>query len=152
MTDTAQTEGPVIDARDASSESPGQDQLNDQIRDAVSQLQALLSGADRSSVRAAAYQAFAHVIALAMHNAVAEQQHGHILRMALTTSAANAILAGRKAEAEGILELARSKLVSPDLSDLLSNIRACVETMSRELNRIDPIDNRGAASAAGAPG
>ncbi len=110
------------------------DHLNDQIKDALAQLHAILDGADQGTVQVAAYQAFVHVVALAMHNAVAEQQHAHILRMAMTTSAANAILAGRKEEAEKVLELARSSLVSPDLSVILGHVRSFVETVGRELH------------------
>jgi hypothetical protein len=108
---------------------------NDQITDALRQLHAILAGADESTIQVAAYLSFVHVVALAMHNAVAEQQHAHILRMALTTSAANAILAGRKAEAEAVLELSRSKLISPDLSALLTQVRSFVETIARELEK-----------------
>lgn len=114
---------------------PPDSTLNSQIRDALLQLQAILDGADTSIFQVAAYQTFVHVIALAMHNAVAEQQHNHILRMALTTSAANAILAGHKDEAASILELAHSKLASPDLSHLLAEVRTLIETISRELAR-----------------
>jgi len=108
--------------------------MNDQITDALKQLHAILAGADESTIQVAAYQVFVHAVALAMHNAVAEQQHNHILRMAMTTSAAKAILAGRKAEAEAILDLARTKLASPDLSDLLDQVRLFIQAIGRELH------------------
>lgn len=88
--------------------------MNDQITDALNQLHAILAGGDRNAIQAATYQALVHAAALAMHNAVAEQQHNQILRMAMTTSAAKAILAGRKAEAEAILDLAQTRLASSD--------------------------------------
>jgi hypothetical protein len=131
MGDTEQNAG-----QPAGAAAAAENLMNDQITDALNQLRAILDGADKSSVQVAAYQAFVHVLALAMHNAVAEQQHAHILRMAMTTSAANAILAGRRAEAESILELARSKLVSPDLSDLLAHVRSFVETINDGLRDV----------------
>ena len=134
---------PLASSADPSPSSSGS-ALNDQVRDALSQLQAILGSSDASLFQVAAYQTFVHVIALAMHNAVAEQQQGHILRMALTTSAANAILAGRKEEAEGILELAHSRLASFDLPHLLAEVRTLIETISRELAKQ-------AASAASTP-
>lgn len=112
--------------------SPGS-ALNDQVRDALLQLQATLGSADTSVFQVAAYQTFVHVVSLAMHNAVAEQQQSHILRMALTTSAAKAILAGRKDEAESILELARTRLASFDLPNLLAEVRTLIETIGGEL-------------------
>lgn len=117
---------------------PPESQLNDQIRDALAQLQAILAGADSSVFQAALYQTFAHVVALTMHNAVAEQQQSNILRMALTTSAANAILAGKKAEAEGILALARTQVAAPDLSGMLTQIRTIIEEIGRAAEAARP--------------
>ena len=124
--------------------------LNDQIQDAVSQLQSILSGTEQSTLQAAAYQAFVQVVTMAMHNAVAEQQHGQILRMAMTTSAANAILVGRKAEAESLLELARSRLVAPDCSELLAQVRQAIELVGQELGKINPRPTPSTESAASA--
>ena len=88
----ADDESPSTPSANAAVDAP-ESELNDQIRDAVSQLQSILEDADASTFQAAAYQTFVHVVSLAMHNAVAQQQQSHMLRMALTTAAANAILA-----------------------------------------------------------
>jgi len=115
----------------ATAGDPPESQMNDQIRDALEQLQTILAGADSTVFQAAVSQTFAHVVALTMHNAVAEQQQNNILRLALTTSAANAILAGKRAEAEGILELARTHVAAPDLSGMLTQIRSIIEEIGR---------------------
>jgi hypothetical protein len=112
--------------------------LNQQICDAVIQVQTLLGTADNSIVKATTLQAVVHIVALALHNAVAEQQQNQTLRLALTTSAAKALLDGKKSEAESILELANSQLVSPDLNSLLGQVRTLVETLSREVERVKP--------------
>jgi hypothetical protein len=117
-------------------DNPPIDQANNQIRDALSQLNAILGGADQSVFQVAAYQAVSQAIALTLQNAVAQQQHAHILRMSLTTAAANAILDGRKVEAESLLDLAASKLVTPNLSEMLSQVQSCVRSIGEELYRI----------------
>jgi hypothetical protein len=82
--------------------------LNDQIRDAVQQVDASLK--DAPNVAAVAYQTMAHAVALAMHNTVLQLQHDHMLRNALTTAAASALLDGRREEAEAVLKLADERL------------------------------------------
>ncbi len=82
--------------------------LNDQIRDAIQQVNASLK--DAPNVEAVAYQTMAHAVALAMHNTVLQLQHDHMLRNALTTAAASALLEGRREEAEAVLKLADEKL------------------------------------------
>lgn len=109
--------------------------LNDQIQDALNQLNAIVSGTDNAVFQAAAYQTLVHSVSLAMQNAVAEQQQNQILRMALTSAAAKSILAGRKEEAEGILELAKSRLANPDLPSLVAEVRLLIETISSDLAR-----------------
>lgn len=130
MADIDETEIPVAEpGADAAAESA----MNAQIADALKQLHAILVGGGESAIHAAAYQTLVHAIALGMHNAVAEQQHSHILRMAMTTSAAKAILAGRKAEAEAILDLARTQLTSSDdLFKLLTKFESLLYRISYE--------------------
>jgi hypothetical protein len=111
------------------------DALNDQIRDALEQLRAIVSGTDHAVFQAAAYQSLVQAVSMAMHNAVAEQQQNQILRMAFTSAAAKSILAGRKEEAESILELAKSRLNNPDLPALVAQARQLIETISNDLDR-----------------
>lgn len=130
MTNLDETEGP---AAGSETEAAAASAMNDQITDALNQLHAILAGGDKSAIQAATYQTLVHGLALAMHNAVAEQQHNHILRMAMTTSAAKAILAGRKAEAEAILELGRTQLASSkDLFKLLTEFESLIYRISYE--------------------
>ena len=82
------------------------DNVTDQIRDAIAAVDNLLSDANRAFIAAAAYQSIAHSIALAMQNAVAQQQQSYILRNAIVAAAADASVAGKKEEAEELLKLA----------------------------------------------
>jgi Killing trait len=111
-------------------------QLNDQIKDAVAQLNAILAGSDQTMYQVAAYQMIAHAVTMTVQNAVAEQQHSHILRMALTTAASNAILDGRQDAAKEILALAESKLVTPNMGELLSQVEASIRTIGEELRKM----------------
>ena len=90
-------------------ESPGAE-LNDQIRDAVEQLNESFKGMNPNVPEAIAYQAMAHAVALALQNTVLQQQHDHMLRNSLTTAAAASLLEGRREEAEAVLKLADEKL------------------------------------------
>ncbi|MBR0783360.1 RebB family R body protein [Bradyrhizobium iriomotense] len=85
-------------------------ELNDQIRDAVEQLNASLKGMAPNVPEAIAFQAMAHAVALALQNTVLQQQHDHMLRSSLTTAAAVSLLEGRRDEAEAVLKLADEKL------------------------------------------
>jgi len=87
----------------------------------------------QTAAQAAALQSLANALTLTLHNAVAEQQHGHILRMSLTTAASRAILNGQTAEAEEILKLASSQLVSPDLNGVMEQIRSFLDTIGKQL-------------------
>lgn len=107
--------------------------LNDQIRDAVEQVSASLKGMQPSIGEAAAYQAMAHAIALALHNTVLQQQHDHMLRNALTTAAASALLEGRYKEAEAVLKLADEKLGGQrSLSDEIARVGEVLKSVSAQ--------------------
>jgi hypothetical protein len=112
--------------------------LNDQIRDALAQVDATLRGSQQGVVMAAAYQTIAHTIALGLQNAVAHQQQAYILRNALTTAAANAILDGKQPEAESILRLVESKAVSPSLSAEVADLLTALRSISDELAKMSP--------------
>ena len=112
------------------------DTFNDQIRDSVNQLNESLTGLHQPFTAAAAYHTVAHTLSLGLHNVVAQQQHSHILRNALTTAAAKALLEGKHAEAEAVLKLAESRLVNPNFSDEISQIRNVITTLHEDLQKI----------------
>ena len=120
--------------------------LNDQVRDALNQINACLS-VDRELATATAYQTIAHAIALAMQNAVAQQQHGYMLRNALTSAAvASAILDGKKEEAEAILKMAESKIVSPGLAGEVSELLSVLRGISEDLRKMHATPGPAAAT------
>ncbi len=121
--------------------------LNDQIRDAVEQINAAAGGVDRGLITAAAYQAIAQAIALAMQNAVAQQQQGYILRNALTAAAASAILDGKKEEANSVLSMMESRLVSPGIASEIADLLAALKMVDAELRKF----SQGAPAEPGAP-
>jgi len=123
------------DASDAPPSESSPPSLNDQVRDALAQINATIAGTNGAVFQAAAYQTLVHSVTLAMQNAVAEQQQNQILRMALTSAAAKSILAGRKEEAESILDLAKSRLANPELPALLEQVRLLIQTISSDLAR-----------------
>ena len=107
---------------DTPAPSSPSDQVNDQIRDAVRQAALLMEEAGRPFAQAAATQAIIQALGLAAHNIVAQQQHGYMLRNALTSAAANALLAGKREEAEAVLKLAESRFVAVDVAEELGRL------------------------------
>ncbi|SFS20771.1 Killing trait domain-containing protein [Granulicella pectinivorans] len=100
---------------------------------AVPDFSALYALAGQKAIQAAALQSLANALSLTLHNAVAEQQHGQMLRMAFTSAAARAILDGKRTEAEELLHLAKSSLVSPDLSDIMNQIKTYLDTIAQQM-------------------
>jgi D-arabinose 1-dehydrogenase-like Zn-dependent alcohol dehydrogenase len=98
----------------------------------------LFAAAGHKAVQAAALQSLANALTLTLHNAVAEQQHSQMLRMAFTSAAASAILDGKRSEAEEILNLAKSSLVSPDLSGIMSQIKTYLDTIALQMHPSTP--------------
>lgn len=114
------------------------DSLNDQVRDSVRQVDALLGGQSASFTAAVAFQSLAQAVALGMQNAVSQQQHAHMLRSALTTAAARALLDGKREEAEAVMKLAESRLVNPDLGEELGKLQSTLRAALSELRtRVD---------------
>lgn len=93
--------------------------VNDQIVDAVAQVNNTIGGASESQARAMADQVMSHAIALAMQNAVAQQQQAYILRNAVTTAAVRAIL---ESSPEDALRFAREVLASDDVAQTLERL------------------------------
>jgi len=95
--------------------------VNSQITDAVTQVTASVLGSSEAQARALADQVMAHAVGLAMQNAVAQQQQAYILRNAVTTAAARAILASSPEEA---LRFAREVMASDDVAQTLERLGA----------------------------
>ena len=110
--------------------------FNDQVRDSVNQLQETLAGLHQPFAAAAAFQTIAHALGLALHNAVARQQHSAMLRNALTTAAATALLDGRTEQAEAVLKLADSRLVNPTFDAEVGQLQGAVTQLREELEKI----------------
>lgn len=122
--------------------------LNDQIRDSVSQVQATLADMQQPFASAAAFQTIAHALGLALHNAVARQQHSHMLRNALTTAAAKALLDGRVEQAQAVLKLAESPLVNPTFEAEVGQLQKAIENLREELEKILALSAAPATKAA----
>lgn len=112
--------------------------LNDQITDAIAQIGQSVIGMQRPFATAAAYQMISHALSLAVQNAVTQQQHSHMLRSALTTAAAKAMLAGKTSEAEAVLKLAESQLVNPDFAAEIGQMREAIQLLKEDLSSLAP--------------
>ena len=112
------------------------DAANDQVRDALRQIDGMLGGQAAPFTAAVTFQALAHAVALGMHNAVAQQQHSHMLRSALTTAAARALLDGKCEEAEAVLKVAESRLVNPDVGEEVSRLQDALGKALEQLRYI----------------
>jgi enamine deaminase RidA (YjgF/YER057c/UK114 family) len=107
--------------------------LNDQIRDAVDQIAASFKGIGPQITDAVAYQTLAHAVAMALHNNVIQQQHDHMLRNAMTTAAASALLDGKREEAEAVLKLADERLGrQQNLSEEIAKIGEVLKTIGEQ--------------------
>ena len=115
---------------------PLPDAVNDQITDAVEQINAAVKGMQTPFATGAACHAITHALSLALQNAVLRQQHCHILRNALTTAAANAILDGRLEQAEAVMKLAESPLVNPSLDSEIAQLRGAMSGLQSEIDNI----------------
>lgn len=127
MPDTEPTNGSPTEADAAAAAQ----QAADAMGAAMASARKLLEDAGQNGFQFAAYQAAVGAMTLTLQNAVAEQQHAHIVRMAVTTAAANAILEGRKTEADEILALATARLASPPLTELMAQIRTCIDSLNQ---------------------
>lgn len=101
-----------------------QTEVNSQIIDAVTQVNETVGGSSEALARAMADQVMAQAIGMAMQNAVAQQQQLYILRNAVTTAAARAILDSSPEEA---LRFASEALNSDDIAQTLERLSALVK-------------------------
>jgi hypothetical protein len=95
--------------------------VNSQITDAVAQVNATVGGSSEALASAMANQIMAHAVGVAIQNAVAQQQHVYMLRNAITTAAARAIL---DSNPEAALQLAEETLKGNDLADTIERLNA----------------------------
>lgn len=98
--------------------------VNSQITDAVAQVNASVAGSSDALAQAMASQIMAHAVAVAIQNAVAQQQHVYMLRNAVTTAAARAIL---DSDPEQALRFADEALKSDDLAQTIERLNALLK-------------------------
>ena len=122
---------------DPANPNPASNPLNSQILSQIGEIDDALHNGERLILTAAAYQAIAQTMALSLQNAVEQQQHNNILRNAMTTAAANAILAGKKEEAEAVLRLAESKLTNPSLTETVRDLKQALAMLREELKEME---------------
>jgi Killing trait len=125
-----------VNAESSSNDDVKKTSVNDQILDSVSQLEHTFAGMQQPFAAATIFQSVAHAMSLALHNAVARQQHSHMLRNALTTAAANALLDGRIEQAEAVLKLAESPLVNPTLDAEVGQLQRAISSLREELDKV----------------
>lgn len=101
--------------------------VNDQITDSITQIQKMLADDNGENIRAFSYQLMAHSIALAMYNAVHQQQQRYILQNAITTAASKAIL---EASPEKALKLAEEGLGGDSFTQTLSELKAMMDSLN----------------------
>ena len=99
-------------------------EVNSQITDAVTQVNASLGDSSEALARAMAHQIMAHAVAVAIQNAVAQQQHVYMLRNAATTAAVRAIL---DANPEQALHFAEEALKGDDLAQTIERLSALLK-------------------------
>ena len=116
--------------------APSADTVNSQIRDSVAQVQQLLDGMQRPFAAAATFNIVAHALSLALQNAVTRQQHSQMLRTALTTAAANAMLESKLDEANAVLKLAESPLVNPSFDLEVGQLQKVIGSLREELEKL----------------
>lgn len=98
--------------------------VNNQVTDAVAQVNASVGDSSEALAQAMAHQIMAHAVAVAIQNAVAQQQHVYMLHNAVTTAAARAML---NADPEQALRFAGEALRSDDLAQTIERLNALLK-------------------------
>ena len=106
--------------------------LNSQITDAVEQIQTMVNSTSNEFSQAVTQQITAQAVGLAMQNAVAQQQELYILRNAIVTAAANAIIESNPKEAISLAE----KVI--DGSDIVSTISGLKDLLDEAETKVKP--------------
>ncbi len=110
--------------------------VNSQIEDAVSRVRELTAGSGEELAKAAATQVMTQAVALAMQDAVAQQQQRYILRNTITAAAARALLDGEARSAEHLEALTKAvrslqEALDPgDLVETLAKLKALAEELA----------------------
>jgi 23S rRNA maturation-related 3'-5' exoribonuclease YhaM len=94
-------------------------EVNSQITDAITQINASVGDSSEALARAMAHQIMAHAVAVAIQNAVAQQQHLYMLRNAVTTATVRAIL---DSDPERALHFADEALKGDDLAQTIERL------------------------------
>ena len=103
--------------------------VNSQITDAVKQIQSMINDTSNEFSEAVSQQVTAHAVGLAMQNAVAQQQELYILRNAIVTAAANAIIESNPKEA---ISLAEKVLSGDDIVATISGLKELLDNAETE--------------------
>lgn len=106
-----------------------------QMADAMQSLQRAVGDSSDAFTAAAAYQLTVHAIALALQNAVAQQQQEYALRNAVTAAAARAVLDGKPQEAEAALALADKSFGQSNIARTLDELQTLMARVSEMFNR-----------------
>lgn len=106
------------------------------ITDALQLIDDSVLGSSAAFNTAVAYQLMVHAIALAMQNAVAQQQQVYALRNAVTAAATTAILQAKPQEAEAILALADKQLGDGSIAKTLVELQALMAQVVETFNKI----------------
>ena len=89
---------------------------------------------DLRALRLMGLQAATVALSLTLNNLVAEQQQAQVLRLAITASVTQAVLAGRVADAERLLGMLEP-WVAPKPEAIVQQVRLYLETMDAEFAR-----------------
>ena len=101
--------------------------VNDQITDSVTQA---VKSSSNNFGKQAGQQIAAHTIAIAMQNAVAQQQHSYTILNAITARSAEAILDSRTEEAAQLITIA-NELMTPE------KMMTTLSELNEMLNKLD---------------
>ena len=97
---------------------------NDQIADSIRQVTSMNLGSEAAVNQAITYQILTQAVGLAMHNAVAQQQHNYMLRNALVTAVAKALLETNPSEAIKLVDVAFG---NDDIEGVLERLHGLME-------------------------
>jgi hypothetical protein len=123
------------------------DATNSPIADALRLIDESVMGSSDAVSTAVAYQLMVHAVALAMQNAVTQQQQVYALRNAVTAAAATAILQSKPQEAEAILALADKQLGDGSITRTLVELQTLMTQVLETFNRISATLRTPAAGA-----
>lgn len=119
------------------------DTTNDQIADAIRQATEINLESSPAVSQAIAYQIVTQSVGLAMQNAVAQQQHNYMLRNAVVTAVARAVLELDPKEAIGLIDVA--------FNDDIDKVLEKLQKLMMRAEEMKPDDVKPPPSAAAKP-